>query len=69
LNITNLNVPKNLIDLLTVKGYNELYPSQQEAIKAIILKGENISSQTIDIAKVPKIGSTLAKKIKKELNS
>ncbi|MBS7655558.1 DEAD/DEAH box helicase [Candidatus Bathyarchaeota archaeon] len=42
MNVTELNIPKPVKELLLKEGYIELYPPQEDAVKAGVLKGKNI---------------------------
>ncbi|MEM3410291.1 MAG: DEAD/DEAH box helicase, partial [Nitrososphaerota archaeon] len=46
MNLRELPVPKYVLDNLAKKNVTELYPPQEEAIKAGILEGENIILST-----------------------
>ena len=40
--VTELKLPKSAISFLKKQGYSELYPPQEESIKAGLLDGKNI---------------------------
>ncbi len=42
MNISELNLPKKSIDFLLEQGYTELYPPQEDAVKAGIIDGESV---------------------------
>jgi helicase len=42
MNIIDLNIPKPVKELLLKEGYIELYPPQEDAIKAGVLEGKNV---------------------------
>ena len=42
MNISELNLPKKSIDFLLEQGYTELYPPQEDAVKAGIIDGKSV---------------------------
>tara|TARA_Y100001949_G_scaffold50853_1_gene42628 strand:- start:932 stop:1063 length:132 start_codon:yes stop_codon:yes gene_type:complete len=43
MNISELNLPKKSIDFLLKQGYTELYPPQEDAVKADYLMIKKVS--------------------------
>jgi helicase len=42
LELQSLDIPEEIIDLLSVRGYSRLYPPQEDAIRTGVLEGKNL---------------------------